>query len=86
MRAKVNGSGTEEGAGQLRALAGLVEDLCGCSQPSATRVLVDLMPSSGLCRHQARKWCTDIHPGQTSIHVLRNINGRGFYRGKLMGF
>ena len=31
----------------------------------------DLMPSSGLCGHQERKWCIDIHAGKTPVHALK---------------
>lgn len=40
----------------------------GASQPSVTPVLDDLMPFSGLYRHQACMWYTYILAGKTLIY------------------
>jgi hypothetical protein len=39
------------------------------SSPSIIPAQEDFMPSSGLCGHQAQKWCTDIHADKTPIHI-----------------
>lgn len=38
-----------------------------------------LLPSYGLCRHQARKWCPSIHAGKklTYIKINKFFKGEG---------
>jgi hypothetical protein len=37
----------------------------------------DLLPFSGLDRHQTHRWCTDVHVGKTLIYV-KNKNKKTF--------
>ena len=56
-----------------RVLADLSDDLGSIpSTHSVIPVPGDLMPSSGLCGHQAHVWYTHRHAGKTFIHLKRN--------------
>lgn len=67
--------GAAEMTPQLRALAALLGNLSQI--PSTHRAAhnhLELIPgnlilSSGLCKHQAHKQCTDIKIGKTLIHI-----------------
>lgn len=53
----------------LRALADLSEDPAPTSWLTIVCNSSGSESSSGLCRYQAHKYCTDIHAGKISIHV-----------------
>lgn len=54
-------------------------------QPSVTLVSGDMMPSSGLCRHQVQMWCSDIHasptqsPKKLSLELLGGYDSKDTY-------
>jgi hypothetical protein len=74
--------GTGEMAQQLKALVTLAEEPAldfqypnGSSQLSVTPVSRDLMPSSGLCRHQVHALCR--HPCRQNTHIkYKKVNLR----------
>lgn len=43
------------------------------STPSTDNCLLHLMPSSGLQKHQAHNWCTDINSGKTPIRGVKGF-------------
>lgn len=55
----------------------------GSSQPSLTPVSGDPRQPSGLCRHGAHTWCTDIVVDKTPIHIfyflILNADTASFY-------
>lgn len=62
-------------AQQFRALVGLVEDL---GLILSTHMVTQTIHkssfrnlTSGICRHQAHMWFTDIHAGKILIHILK---------------
>ena len=74
-----NSTGARDVAQWLKALTALPQDL---SLIPGTHMVISSTiyhsssrkspVSSGLCRHQACKWCTDIHVGRTPIHIKIN--------------
>ena len=74
-----DGSGVES-TGWASRLSGFVfQHLPGNSQPSETLVPGDLKPSTSL--NGARQVCTrytDIHTGQTPLHISKIINKKDY--------
>jgi hypothetical protein len=43
------------------------------SKLSGTPEKGDIMPTCGLCEHQANTWCTDLYRGkkENTIHIIK---------------